>query len=199
MSPMHDLALPGGPAARAPFPHLELPAALAPAVADETLAWLEREELWRLRVEDFYEQHEFSLLTTPPPSSVAGLTGETVLERLRAWLRQAFAVTGGLELVDVSAHRLTAGQTIRIHNDHLDGTETHRVLVQLNRGWTADRGGILMLFADDDPASLAKAILPVHRDGFAFEISPHSYHAVSTVHSGERYTLVYTWQATSSV
>jgi hypothetical protein len=36
----------------------------------------------------------------------------------------------------MSAHKLTAGQTIRIHNDWIRGEETHRVLIQVNDGWS---------------------------------------------------------------
>ena len=188
------LALPAAAAATAPFPHIELTGVISADMADAALTWLEQDYLWRLRVEDFYEQHEFSLLSSPPPPALAVLTGPELILQMGKWLRETFAVAGNLELVDVSAHRLTAGQTIRIHNDYLGGAETHRVLIQLNRGWTQDLGGILLLFRDEDPQSLDRALLPVHGDGLAFEISPDSYHAVSTIHGGARYTLVYTWR-----
>ncbi len=195
MSELLTLALPSERAAADPFPHAELPTFLSLAFADSILEWLETEELWRLRVEDFYEQHEFSLLATRPPGALSALTAEPLLIRLRDWLQYAFEIPNDLDLVDVSAHRLTGGQTIRIHNDYLGGAETHRILVQLNRGWSAEQGGLLMLFATEEPAILAKYLLPVHGEGFAFAISPRSHHAVSTIHSGERYTLVYTWRA----
>jgi Rps23 Pro-64 3,4-dihydroxylase Tpa1-like proline 4-hydroxylase len=98
-----------------------------------------------------------------------------------------------LRLIDVSAHRLVPGQVIRLHNDYIEDAETHRFLIQLNRGWQATQGGLLMLFAEEDASSLQHVILPIHASGFAFEISPSSFHAVSKVKRGERYTLVYTF------
>ena len=104
-----------------------------------------------------------------------------------------FAVNRTLTLVDVNAHRLTPGQVIRVHNDYIAGAETHRLLIQLNAGWATAQGGLLMLFEEEDVASVRNVILPVHGSGFAFEISPRSFHAVSEIRNGERYTLVYTF------
>ena len=97
-------------------------------------------------------------------------------------------------LASSAAHKLLAKQTIRIHNDFLDGDERYRLLVQLNRGWTDAQGGMLMLFASGCSTDVRRVLRPVHGSMFAFEISPASYHAVSTVHSGERYTLVYSFK-----
>ena len=91
---------------------------------------------------------------------------------------------------------LRSKQTIRIHNDYLDGEETHRLLIQLNAGWDRKQGGLLMLFGDKRPESLARTIVPTHGSGFAFEISQASFHAVSSITDGERFTLVYTFRRT---
>lgn len=56
-----------------------------------------------------------------------------------------------------------------------------------------------MLFADDTPESVRHVVMPTHGSGFAFEISPVSYHAVSSIRSGERYTLVYTFRRREAV
>jgi len=180
-----------------PFPHVCVPAILTTEVADRILCWLKNSAPWTLRVESFYEQHEFSLLATNLESEVAELISPTFIEQVRQELQTRFAIRGGLTLVDVAAHRLTAGQTIRIHNDYLGDNETHRLLIQLNDGWNSDRGGLLMLFSDSTPESLKRVVMPTHTSGFAFEISPTSYHAVSSIKDGERYTLVYTFRTTS--
>jgi hypothetical protein len=109
-------------------------------------------------------------------------------------LRTSFAIGNELDVVDIGGHLLKPGQTIRIHNDYLDGNETHRLLIQLNRGWGVKQGGLLMQRSE----SLVKTIIPAHRSGFAFEISRASFHAVSTIADGERFTLVYTYRARSS-
>ncbi len=177
-----------------PFPHVRVPGILALEAADRALRWLRTRAPWVLRVESFYEQYEFSLLATELDVEVADFVSPALIEIISEELQGRFAVEEGLVLVDVGAHRLTAGQTIRIHHDYLDGQETHRLLIQLNDGWSAERGGLLMLFASEAPESLRHIITPTHASGFAFEISPSSYHAVSTIRDGERYTLVYTFR-----
>ena len=177
-----------------PFPHVRVSGILSHGQADAALAWLRHHAPWTLRVEDFYEQYEFSLLATELGPEIATVAAQGFVGCVRDELRRLFSVVGRLDLVDITAHRLTTGQTIRIHNDHLGGDETHRLLIQLNEGWDADRGGLLMLFSGDEPESLTHVVMPTHASGFAFEISPRSYHAVSSVRSGERYTLVYTFR-----
>ncbi len=177
-----------------PFPHARITGILSPDEADCALGWLRSRGPWALRIESFYEQHEFSLLTTKLDGEVAGLVSPAFIDAVRAELEDRFAVDERLILVDVGAHRLTAGQTIRIHNDYLEGQETHRLLIQLNDGWCTERGGLLMLFAEEAPESLRHVLMPTHASGFAFEISRSSYHAVSSVRDGERYILVYTFR-----
>jgi Rps23 Pro-64 3,4-dihydroxylase Tpa1-like proline 4-hydroxylase len=180
-----------------PFPHIRVPGILEAGVADRVLRWLQARAPWTLRVESFYEQHEFSLLATDLGPEIAELVSPTFVDEVRRELQARFVVEGDLALVDVGAHRLTSGQTIRIHHDYLDDQETHRLLIQLNDGWSVERGGMLMLFADKAPESLKSVIMPTHASGFAFEISPSSYHAVSSIKDGERYTLVYTFRRQS--
>ena len=177
-----------------PYPHARIPKILTEDLADAALAWLRDDAPWKLRVEDFYEQHEFSLMEVELPEKVACLTSETFLSRVSRELPTLLGTGAGLDLVDVSAHRLTAGQRIRIHNDFLGKEETHRLLIQLNEGWTADNGGLLMVFERDNPESVRHVIMPTHASGFAFEISLASFHAVSAIKAGERYTLVYTFR-----
>jgi hypothetical protein len=177
-----------------PFRHVRVSNILSSDAADCALGWLRTHGPWALRVESFYEQHEFSLLAAELDDEITDFVSPAFIEVVCAELRERFAVDKGLILVDVAAHRLTSGQTIRVHNDYLDGQETHRLLIQLNDGWSAERGGLLMLFAGEAPESVRHVVMPTHASGFAFEISPLSYHAVSTIRGGERYTLVYTFR-----
>ncbi|QHN05363.1 2OG-Fe(II) oxygenase [Granulicella sp. WH15] len=97
--------------------------------------------------------------------------------------------------IDITAHKLNRTQKIRIHNDARPDGETHRFLIQLNRGWSDENGGMLMLFRGPEVETLEDVILPTSRSAFGFEISPASYHAVSQVHQGDRYTLVFSFYA----
>jgi hypothetical protein len=180
-----------------PFPHLLVPGILPVDQANSVLRWLETQAPWRLRIESFYEQHEFSLLATDLASEAKALVSPPFVCEMRRELGVRFGIEGDLALVDIGAHRLTSGQTIRIHHDFLDGQETHRLLIQLNNGWKVERGGLLMLFADKSPESMKRVVMPSHASGFAFELSPNSYHAVSSIREGERYTLVYSFRRQS--
>lgn len=100
--------------------------------------------------------------------------------------------------VDVTAHKLVPEQTIRLHNDFVRDGESHRLLLQLNRGWEPAQGGYLMFFAGPEPETVSKVVEPRNGSVQAFAISPRSYHAVSTVHAGARYTVVYSFYADSS-
>jgi Rps23 Pro-64 3,4-dihydroxylase Tpa1-like proline 4-hydroxylase len=180
-----------------PFPHIRVPDILAPEIANLVLGWLQTSAPWVLRVESFYEQHEFSLLASNLNADVIDLVSTAFVDEVRRELQTLFSINTDLALVDVAAHRLTSGQTIRIHNDYIGDQETHRLLIQLNDGWSIERGGLLMLFKDDNPESVKSVVMPTHGSGFAFEISPFSFHAVSSIREGERYTLVYTFRRAS--
>jgi len=177
-----------------PFPHIKIPAILDRSVADRALSWLRDEAPWRLRVESFYEQHEFSLHEAALPADLGFLASDDFAATAGREMASRFGEPDGLELVDATAHRLANGQTIRIHNDYIDEEESHRLLIQLNEGWDVRQGGLLMLFGSDDPSDVRDVVVPRHASGFAFEIGRGSHHAVSATHSGERFTLVLTYR-----
>ena len=176
-----------------PFPHFRVVDMLSASTADALLAWLDGDAPWKLRVANFYEQHEFSMLACEPPTDVAHVVSDAFVAEVGRELSNRLDAPA-LELVDVAVHRLVEGQTIRIHNDYIGDDETHRLVVQLNRGWSIEQGGLFMIFEREDPASVADVMLPVHRSAFGFEISTRSHHAVSTIHGGSRDTLVYTFR-----
>jgi Rps23 Pro-64 3,4-dihydroxylase Tpa1-like proline 4-hydroxylase len=181
----------------APFPHLRIPSILSQNHANTLLNWLSLKAPWKLRVEDFYEQDEFSFLSGNLGEEVRTLVEPSTVDFVRRELRKAFSLSEDLTLVDINAHRLTPGQTIRIHNDFIEGQETHRLLIQLNNGWSQENGGLLMLFHGAAAEDVSNIILPRHGTGFAFEISPRSFHAVSKINNGERYTIVYSFKGAS--
>lgn len=175
----------------APFEHLVIPT-VALSNFDECLAWLEQKAPWSLTTTDFYEQYEFSLQHVIAPPFLQHFICPDTLASLRQQLFRLFDQPLS-ESVDITVHKLIRGQTIRIHNDFIAGGESHRLLLQLNRNWKPEHGGYLMLFSGPEPESLTKVIEPVNGSIQAFSISPYSYHAVSTVHSGERFTIVYSF------
>lgn len=177
-----------------PYPHAVSPTALGSDDAEKILQWFETSAPWKLVEESFYEQYEFSLREVVPPSDIASLFSEDSIRRLTL-LVEAWFCASLSDKVEVTAHKLVPGQTIRIHNDFIPGQETHRVLIQFNRGWKDENGGMLMMFGSNDPTDIKQVYRPNHNSGVAFEISKKSLHAVSTIHGGERFTLVFSFFA----
>ena len=175
-----------------PFPYLTAVEGLGMATSSSFLEWLENEAPWKLVEADFYEQYEFSLLDAPLPLHLKFLTERRFLRDLRVKVEGVFGRRLS-ERIDCTVHKLIQGQTIRIHNDYIPGEETHRLLLQLNRGWCDSQGGYLMLFNSQDPSDVHRVFLPANDSVVGFAISERSNHAVSTVHGGERFTIVFSF------
>lgn len=173
-----------------PFNYVVVRQPFTREVSLQVLQWLESEESWKFVETDFYEQYEFSLSVVSLPKDVSYLGNAAYLKMLRRNFENLFGVTF-LERIDVVAHKLVSGHRIRIHNDYIPGHETHRLTVQLNRGLQDDWGGWLVLFNSSDPTDIHKIFRPIHDTGLGFAISERSYHAVTPLSDGERYTLVF--------
>lgn len=177
-----------------PFDYFVLTETFGEAESFEILDWLETSAPWKLVEADFYTQYEFDFEGIKLPERISFLYAKYFLDYLIEKFEDLFLVE--LERrIDLTAHKLTAGHTIRLHNDFLPGQETHRFIVQLNRGWRDENGGFLILFSSPNPSHIHRVIRPVHNSAVGFTISEKSNHAVSTVHEGERYTLVYSFYA----
>ena len=177
-----------------PFPFSVVPKALCNDVEQATLSWFECSAPWILTEESFYSQYEFDMRNVELPSDIAQLATDTTLAAMRELVSELFQ-RRFRTTVDLTAHRLTAGQRIRIHNDYLKGGETHRLILQLNRGWVAGDGGHLLLFGGREPEDVRVVLAPVSKQALIFEISHRSHHAVSKVFRGERYSIVFSFHA----
>lgn len=175
-----------------PFHYIVSPEALAPDASRAVLAWLESEAPWQLVEADFYEQFECSLWDVRLPTTLAFLREQAFLTAIKTRVAKLFEVDLS-HRVDITAHKLVPGQRIRLHNDFISGAETHRLLLQFNRDWQDDDGGLLLCFNSADAADIHKIFRPIHNSAFGFAITATSYHAVSTIHAGERFTLVYSF------
>ena len=180
-----------------PFPCFTVDQVVSKELEQALLAWFESEAPWRLAVMDFYEQYEFDFRDADLPVSLKPLFSASTLHELR--LNVGTLLGASLKpQVDITAHKLNRSQKIRIHNDARPDGETHRCLIQLNRGWNEANGGLLMLFRGPEVEGLDDVITPTSRSAFGFEISGASYHAVSQVHQGDRYTVVFSFYADRS-
>ena len=175
-----------------PFDYFVMREALRDDLSLELLAWFESEAPWKLVETDFYEQYEFSLWDVKLPAPLLFLRAPTLLNQLQATLGNLFEVELGNN-VDVAAHKLIRGQRIRLHNDFIEGENTYRLLIQLNRSCKDEDGGLLLLFNSFDPTDIHRAFRPIHNSAIGFAVSPVSNHAVSLINGGERFTLVYSF------
>ena len=175
-----------------PFPHFT---ALEVLPVDRDLLlleWLEKYVGWKKVTTDFYEQYEFNLRKVTIPFELMFLTDELFLDSLKTNLAKFFEVEFSKQ-VDVTAHKLIAGQQIGIHNDYIPSEETHRLLIQLNRDWTHEDGGMLIFYNSENIDDVYKRFFPVHNSAVGFAISENSYHAVENINKNERFTLVYSF------
>jgi Rps23 Pro-64 3,4-dihydroxylase Tpa1-like proline 4-hydroxylase len=181
---------------RNPFPHFSVSDFCDPAFASRLLHWFESGADWKSRrMANFYVYSDINLRTADLPTNMEFLVDQEFLTHLRQEVGSLFgAKLDGF--VDVTAHRLAAGDRIRTHSDWVTLRFTHRMLLQVNQGWKPGNGGVLGLL-DRDPKSgsrpRVKSIVPHHRSGFAFEVSEKSFHKVSRVNDGERYTLIFSF------
>lgn len=177
-----------------PFPYFTALDAFRLRLSFEILNWLEVDAPWTLVETDFYEQYEFNFEDVMPPSNLTFLYEAGFLSHVKSEVERVFRTKLG-HRVDLTAHKLIPGQRIRIHNDFIQGQETHRLIIQLNRGWDNENGGYLLFFNSPEPSDVHKLLRPTHNSIVGFAITPDSHHAVSTIHHGERFTLVYSFYA----
>jgi len=177
-----------------PFPHFCVDSALSPEKIREVFDWFQDTEIWNLVETDFYEQYEFSLLHKDLPDNIKCLISKETLNYIKKRYVQEFKVSQ-LELVDIVAHKLVNEQRIGIHNDYINGEETHRLVLHINPYWQEENGGLLILFKSSKPEDMIKIVKPVDNTVFGFEISRQSHHAVSKIFDYTRFTIVYTFKA----
>lgn len=161
----------------------------APAHAD-VLTWLEESDAWALAQTDFYEQYEFCADDVHMPQTVEFLQKPALREELCSMMGSLFKTELSRD-IRLLAHKLMPGQHIGIHNDVIEGGESYRLTVQMNRGLRDEDGGYFMLFNSSNPSDIHRILRPVTNSAVAFNISERSNHAVSAQCGGVRFTLVF--------
>jgi Rps23 Pro-64 3,4-dihydroxylase Tpa1-like proline 4-hydroxylase len=177
-----------------PFPHFISSNVLENSLDIALLNWFEETNLWGLTRTEFYEQYEFNLTEVEIPENLKCLIEENTIDDLLHCMKNSFQVHD-LELVSVTAHKHVKNQSIGIHNDYINGEETHRLVIQINSEWSETKGGYIMLFNSSNAEDVAKVIRPINNSGLGFEISHNSNHAVSKILDFVRYSIVYTFKA----
>jgi hypothetical protein len=193
-----ESALRGTESVPEPFPHFSLRAVFDHETAQAILSCLEQDTPWDLESHSFYVHYGCATIVehlSKNPSTLAASPEAITL--IRKHLERIFhkSLTDKFNLV---AHRMLPGHKIGVHNDHpAGGTETHRFLVNFNRGFEDSYGGHLVLFRKEDLGEDfgddTVVLRPLHNAGMGMELSMQSYHYVDEIKAGERYSLVYSF------
>lgn len=166
-----------------PFKHAVVASVLPADVATRLVDLFETFE-WERRTDVFYR------FDVPSNAGARELVLELLPRHLRVWdavpaLQEALRCS-----VDPAArleiHRYTAGCGIGPHTD--GGLPEMRCVLNLNRGWQMQEGGVWILSAESslkDPVYLPS----INNTGFAFETGARSYHALSALNDGVAYGL----------
>ena len=171
-----------------PYRHVRLYPILEPALAQRALSWLRRTGAWTRQEGAFYRHDTFALTPEVVPPDVEEVVSPSTLGSLRALLQSRFA-TAVEPFAHVEAHRSTGRDDIGLHTD-ADVSEI-RLMLNLNAGWAPGQGGVLQLQDRPGPACRRVEYRPLHNSATAFRTAPDSYHRVSPLQGGERYTLLY--------
>jgi Rps23 Pro-64 3,4-dihydroxylase Tpa1-like proline 4-hydroxylase len=176
-----------------PFAHFTCTEILRDNVDALLFDWLGQTGEWYLSETDFYEQYEFNFLRAQLPEQLQCMVSKETINIIQNKFETYFKIDS-LELVGVMAHKLIHDQKIGIHNDFINGEETHRLVIHVNPEWKQENGGYLMLFNSSKVEDIAKVIPPVNNFALGFEISGQSHHAVSKIYDFLRYTVIYTFR-----
>ena len=178
---------------QAPYSHFQTSSAFYGNVAGKIYNWFSGDAPWRLVETDFYEQYEFSLLNVILPSQLRFLIHPASLRFVKQKMEKIFNVPL-TERVGMTAHKLSNGQSIRLHNDYIEKQETHRLIIHLNPEWKDKNGGLFIICHSPKPEDIYGIIRPLDNSAIGFAISEHSNHAVSKVNGPNRYSLVYSFR-----
>ena len=139
--------------------------------------------------QDIEWQHRDSALYR---CSICDVT-ESIPELFKAEILARMREITGLPLVNrvlVTTQRMLPGQVIGLHSDRpFLGYEIARLVVQLNKQWLPEHGGVLELFSTPEGVAVF-SVNPEYNKAVGFLLHPDSYHAVTEV-TQPRLTVVF--------
>jgi len=98
----------------------------------------------------------------------------------------------------VTAQRMLPGQVIGIHSDRpLVGYEIARLVVQLNKQWQPEHGGVLELFASQESDAVFR-VNPEYNKAFGFLLHADSYHGVTEAIQPRQSVVFNFWHAANT-
>ncbi|HYN76739.1 MAG TPA: 2OG-Fe(II) oxygenase family protein [Lamprocystis sp. (in: g-proteobacteria)] len=166
---------------RHPYPYFTAEPAFSTADCARLEGFFALDLPWLEHGGTFYAVRNCDLTTGLDPDLLVALAG-----RVRTLT--------GLPLTDqvaVTAQTMAPGQRIGVHSDRpLVGFETVRLVVQFNRHWQLDDGGVLQVHDDEAGTRVCARQAPRYNSAFGFIMQPGSYHSV-TATARPRRTLVF--------
>ena len=162
------------------------------------LMWMKQHDGWRRSLTSFYDQYEMRFSANDTLGIVPFINLNNIAKIIEHF--KVVYVTDFHPFVTITAHILEEGQGIGIHSDASEDLgETHRLLIQLNHNWDLNNGGQLIFFTEKNKQAVHHVIVPEFGSLITFECNESSYHAVSDIKSGKRYTLVISgWEKNSN-
>jgi len=155
------------------------------------LNWLKKKENWELHTEDFFEQFEYTIFEDKVPLEINSIFNEYWRKSIIKQIEEIFGILLTSK-IQISARKYGIGQGIGIHNDNPNVSmdyETHRLIIYLNEDFVDRFGGYLVLFNSKNISDIYKVIRPINNSYFCFEASPLSWHAVTNINEGVRYSI----------
>jgi hypothetical protein len=163
--------------------------------AEALTKFVGEERAWELNEKAFLSKHDivWERVMFGRHEARHELTQFEILRNLGVGLiEDAFnTVVGGR--FEIKGTKMLPPQAVGIHNDSPEGargqTENYRLLYYPNKEYVDSDGGHLLFYADDEGGVVVGGARPVFNSGVLMQLSDHSYHAVSQVHSGVRYVV----------
>lgn len=179
-----------------PFKHYFNAHAVDAAALNDVLLYMQSDKLqWQFAEKDFYSQYEACFFQKPNlDSCIRKFTNPQFVTEIVELVCKLF-LANFLVCTDISAHKLCRGHAIGLHTDAINEDEVYyRVLIHLNKNWSiSSNGGTFIMFDEKKECNdNIRFYNPTFGSLLAFEISKNSFHAVSPVLSGERYSIIYT-------
>jgi hypothetical protein len=170
----------------APFKHILLDDVLAEDVCRnavvflETIHWMEtRDPLFAFHVN----------VSCDDPERLWNLVPRSIIE---ASIRTELACGLEIELtkpVRLGLQKYVDGSGIGPHTD--SDLKVARFILNLNRGWTLNQGGIWLLSDNDQFLPAPMFVAPKNNAGFGFVPARNTYHALSERVASESYALIF--------
>ena len=172
-----------------PFPFFFVNAAFSEEQCAELLQlFLQDNHAWQHHDGVFYRASLCDVTASIPAKFQA-----EILARMREITR--------LPLVDrmlVTVQRMLPGHVIGIHSDRpLLGYEIARLVVQLNKQWQPEHGGVLQLFSSPQSEAVF-SVNPEYNKAVGFLLHANSYHAVTEVSQARQSVVFNFWHAANT-